>query len=193
MKILFFTSLFIVSIYVITFAKDTVNVQKNDSIYTISFSLIDGSKRKMSDFKDKVVLVVNVASYCGLTSQYQKLQTLYETYNKDGFEIIAFPCNQFGNQEPGSSQQIKAFCETNYKTTFLIAEKINVNGKDKHELYNYFSSIQDKSINKSISWNFTKFLIDKNGNVIDRFSPIKSPMSKSIRSAIENALDIKGS
>lgn len=165
--------------------------KKNMSIYDIKFSVNDGESLSFERFKGKVLLIVNVASQCGFTYQYKDLQELYMNFKDKGFEIIAFPCNQFGNQEPGTNTEIKAFCEKKYNTSFIVADKINVNGSNNHDLYQYFSSLDNKKFNKKISWNFTKFIIDKNGNVIDRFGSLVSPTSKSIVRSIETALKAK--
>lgn len=180
----------LVGVFFVNLYSENVQLDNNfKSIYEVDLETLNGNSISLSEFKNKVILVVNVASYCGLTSQYTKLQKLYELYNNEGLEIIAFPCNQFGNQEPGSSNQIKMFCETKFKTTFLMSKKVDVNGDSQHDLYKYFKSIDNGSVNKRISWNFTKFLIDRNGNVIDRFGPITSPLSKNIRKSIEIALN----
>lgn len=172
----------------ITYAKKPQSDRKTDSIYNLEFKSINGDLISMREFKGKVVLVVNVASLCGFTSQYNKLQELYKKFNNKGFEIIAFPCNQFGNQEPGTPSEIKSFCERNYNISFLIADKIKVNGPLTHDIYNYFKALSNRNLNKKIRWNFTKFIIDKNGTVIDRFGPMQSPMSKSIINVIESAI-----
>jgi len=132
----------------------------------------------MKDYKGKVLLVVNTASKCGFTPQYEELQKLYEEYKDQGFEILAFPCNQFANQEPGDNEEIRSFCKLNYNVTFQLFDKIDVNGKNTHPIYKYLKENVKGLLNsKDIKWNFTKFLVDKNGDVVKRFAPIKKPLS----------------
>lgn len=132
-------------------------------LYDYSFNNNAGGVVSMSDFKDKTVLVVNVASKCGFTNQYAGLESLYKKYKDQGFEIIAFPCNQFGGQEPGTDEEIKDFCQSNYGVTFTIASKVDVNGEDAHPLYKRLKT--DYTDGRDISWNFGKFLISKNEEV----------------------------
>ena len=142
------------------------------------FNVVTNSREEhsMSIYKGKVLLIVNVASECGFTPQYEGLQKLYETYKDQGFEILAFPCNQFGGQEPGSAQQIQNFCKTNFGVTFPLFAKIDVNGEDAHPLYVYLKKKAPGLLGtKSIKWNFTKFLIDREGNVIKRFGSSTKP------------------
>jgi len=190
MKIKFF---FILLILFISFSSANVkhNGTKNMSIYDLKFSINDNKTVDFDSFKGKVLLVVNVASQCGFTYQYKALQELYLKFKDKGFEIIAFPCNQFGSQEPGTNAEIKAFCERKYNTSFIVADKVDVNGANNHELYQYFNTLDNKKFNKKIPWNFTKFIIDKNGYVIDRFGSLVSPTSKSITRSIETALNVK--
>lgn len=136
-----------------------------------------GIEKDMKDYKGKVVLVVNTASKCGFTPQYEDLQKLYEEYKDQGFEILAFPCNQFGNQEPGDNEEIRSFCKLNYDVTFPIFDKVDVNGENTHPIYKYLKENVKGLLNsKDIKWNFTKFLVDKNGDVVKRFAPIKKPL-----------------
>lgn len=130
----------------------------------------------LAEYQGKVLLIVNTASQCGFTPQYEGLQTLYEKYHDQGFEILAFPCNQFGGQEPGSEQQIEQFCSLNYHITFPVFSKIEVNGKNEHPLYKQLKNEAPGILGtKSIKWNFTKFLVNKQGNKIERFSPKTTP------------------
>jgi glutathione peroxidase len=144
--------------------------------YDFNVVTTNREEQSMSLYKSKVLLIVNVASECGFTPQYEGLQKLYETYQNQDFEILAFPCNQFGGQEPGTAKQIQNFCKTNFGVTFPIFAKIDVNGDDAHPLYVY---LKDKAPGilgtKSIKWNFTKFLIDKEGNVIKRYGSSTKP------------------
>lgn len=145
------------------------------SIY--NYTVNDNHKNpvRMENYKGKVLLIVNTATRCGLTPQYTELENLYKKYRDSGFEILDFPSNQFANQAPGSQEEITSFCQLNYGLTFKQFEKINVNGEDASPLFKYLKS-QKKGIGKSdIKWNFTKFLVDREGNVIKRFSPTTKP------------------
>ena len=140
---------------------------------------VDDSQKNpvsLSDYKGKTLLIVNVASRCGLTPQYKGLQELYSKYSNKDFEILAFPCNQFGAQEPGSNEEIKEFCDINFNVSFKIFDKINVNGSSASPLFKYLKN-EAKGVmgSEAIKWNFTKFLIDNNGSVIKRYSPQTTP------------------
>lgn len=150
---------------------------------------IDGETVDLHDYEGNVVLVVNVASKCGLTRQYSGLQKLYEEYKDKGFVILGFPCNQFGSQEPGSEAQIKEFCSTKYNVSFPMFSKVNVNGDDASPLYQFLTSqdVQPKGAG-SVSWNFEKFLIDRDGKLVARFAPPTSPSSTELVKAIEAEL-----
>ena len=145
------------------------------SFYDYSAKLNDGKLTKLSKYKGKVLLVVNTASQCGFTPQYKGLQELYATYKDRGFAVLAFPCDQFGHQEPGGDDEIKSFCETNYGVDFPLFSKIEVNGDNTHPLYKFLKSEKGGLLGDSIKWNFTKFLIDKQGNVVDRYAPLTPP------------------
>lgn len=145
------------------------------SFYEYSAKLNNGTVTKLSKYKGKVLLVVNTASQCGFTPQYKGLQELYATYKDRGFAVLAFPCDQFGHQEPGSDDEIKSFCETNYGVEFPLFSKVEVNGDDTHPLYKFLKSEKGGLLGDSIKWNFTKFLIDKQGNVVDRYAPLTPP------------------
>ena len=146
------------------------------NFYDFKANNIDGKEVCMSDYKGKIVLVVNTASKCGFTPQLNDLENLYKEYKDLGLEILGFPCNQFLNQEPGDNKEVKNFCQINYGVSFNMFEKINVNGSNAHPLYKYLKD-QDKGLlTKDIKWNFTKFLIDRNGNVLKRYSPTTSPL-----------------
>jgi glutathione peroxidase len=140
---------------------------------------VDDSQKNpvsLSDYKGKTLLIVNVASRCGLTPQYKGLQELYSKYSNKDFEILAFPCNQFGAQEPGSNEEIKEFCDINFNVSFKIFDKINVNGSNASPLFKHLKN-EAKGVmgSEAIKWNFTKFLIDNNGSVIKRYSPQTTP------------------
>lgn len=150
---------------------------------------ITGKEVDLSQYKGKVVLVVNVASACGLTPQYEQLQTLHENYAGKGLAVLGFPCNQFGKQEPGSEAEIAEFCKANYDVEFDMFSKIDVNGDNAHPLYKYLTSVDTKPVGSGkISWNFEKFLIDRNGNVVARFSPRTKPDDPEVIKAIEAEL-----
>lgn len=134
-----------------------------------------GEEVSLSDFKGKVLLIVNTATGCGFTPQYKGLEELYKKYKGEGFEILDFPCNQFGHQAPGSDEDINSFCTLNYDTTFPRFKKIDVNGENASPLYKWLKKEKGGIFGNAIKWNFTKFLIDRNGNVIERFAPTVSP------------------
>ncbi|HML67289.1 MAG TPA: glutathione peroxidase [Clostridia bacterium] len=136
-----------------------------------------GEDVSLSDYKGKVLLVVNTATGCGFTPQYEGLQKLYDTYKDKGFEVLDFPCNQFANQAPGTNEEIQSFCTLNYGTTFSRFAKIDVNGKNASDLYKFLKKQKGSVLGSSIKWNFTKFLIDREGNVVKRFAPADTPES----------------
>ena len=155
------------------------------SIYDININALDGSPIDLKTFQGKYILFVNVASECGFTNQYEGLQKLFDTY-KDDLVVIGVPCNQFGQQEPGSSDEIQTFCKKNYGVTFLMTEKILVKGNNQHPLYNWLT---DKSLNgvknSTVKWNFQKYIVDKDGNLIDYFYSMTKPMSSKITKLIQ--------
>jgi glutathione peroxidase len=154
--------------------------------YDFSAKDIYGDEVRMDVYKGKVVLVVNTASKCGLTPQFKDLEALYEEYKDKGFEILGFPCNQFANQDSGSNEEIHQFCQLNYGVTFNMFEKIDVNGEGTHPLYKYLKDEAKGLFSKEIKWNFTKFLIDGDGNVIKRYAPTAAPLK--IKKDIEKYL-----
>ncbi|MBS5883758.1 glutathione peroxidase [Clostridium sp.] len=156
------------------------------SFYEYSAKNIDGKEINMSDYKGNIILVVNTASKCGFTPQLKDLEELYKEYKDSGVEILGFPCNQFLNQEPGDNKEVKNFCQINYGVTFNMFEKIDVNGSNTHPIYKYLKEQEKGLLTKDIKWNFTKFLIDKEGNVIKRYSPTTSPLK--IKTDIEKLL-----
>jgi glutathione peroxidase len=144
----------------------------------IELQRLNGTKEQSLDYVDKVLLVVNVASECGFTSQYKDLQTLYEEFHSRGLEILAFPCNQFGGQEPGTPQQIEEFCSTKFGITFPIFQKIDVNGPHTHPLFVYLKTAAPGLLGtEAIKWNFTKFLIGRDGLLVKRYASASSPAS----------------
>lgn len=148
------------------------------SIYNFTVKTIDGKEKSLAEYKGKVLLIVNVASQCGFTNQYEGLEALYKKYGSKGLEVLGFPCNQFGNQEPGSETQIKEFCQTKFGIEFPMFAKIEVNGPGTHPLYVYLKEKQKGFLGtEAIKWNFTKFLINRQGEVIKRFAPQSTPES----------------
>lgn len=151
-----------------------------ESIYTIKINALNSNPINLSDYKGKYLLFVNVASECGFTGQYEDLQKLYETY-QDKLMIIGVPCNQFGGQEPGSASEIQEFCKVNYGVTFLITEKVDVKGNNQHPLYQWLTQqSKNGSSSSSVKWNFQKYLVSKNGELIDYYFSITKPMSDKI-------------
>jgi glutathione peroxidase len=146
-----------------------------DQIYNFSAKALQGDEISMDCYKGKTILIVNTASKCGLTPQYEGLQKLYEKYQEKGLVILGFPCNQFANQEPGDEQSISEGCLVNYGVTFPMFSKIDVNGKQAHPLFNYLKSKLPGTFGNSIKWNFTKFLIDAEGKPVKRYAPTTSP------------------
>ncbi len=145
------------------------------SIYDYTVKDISGNEVSMKQYEGKVLLIVNTATGCGFTPQYDGLQKLYETYKEQGFEILDFPCNQFGNQAPGTEEEIVTFCKGRFGVTFPQFAKICVNGAEELPLYTYLKSQKGGIGGKNIKWNFTKFLVDRAGNVVDRFAPTTTP------------------
>lgn len=161
--------------------------ETSNNILDLTVKDINGKEVKLSNYKGKVLLIVNVASKCGYTPQYEGLEKIYKQYKNKGFEILAFPCNDFGAQEPGTNEEIKEFCSTKYDVTFQLFDKIKVIGKEKSKLYERL--INSKNVEQGdIKWNFEKFLIDKNGEIVARFRSKVKPESEEIINAIEKEL-----
>jgi glutathione peroxidase len=160
---------------------------KVNNISNIAVKDMKGKEVSLSSYNGKVLLIVNVASNCGFTPQYKDLQELYEKYKDQGFEILGFPCNDFGGQEPGSNQEIKQFCSLNYGVTFKLLDKIKILGKEKNSLYKVLTN-NDVTGKKEIGWNFVKFVIAKNGDIVDRFSSRVKPLDEKITTVIEQEL-----
>jgi glutathione peroxidase len=144
-------------------------------VFDFSAKLNNGKEQSLADYRGKVLLIVNTASKCGFTPQYKGLEELYKKYRKQGLEILGFPCDQFGHQEPGSDEEIRGFCELNYGVTFPLFARINVNGVNRHPLYKYLTSEAGGVLGSSIKWNFTKFLVSREGKVMERFAPVTPP------------------
>lgn len=146
------------------------------TIYDYSIKTSDGQDKLFSDYQGKVLLIVNTASQCGFTPQYQALETLYRRYQNQGFAVLAFPCNQFGHQEPGSDPEIQEFCTARYDVSFPVFAKIEVNGGHAHPLYGFLKNEKPGVLgSKGIKWNFTKFLVDRSGRVVKRYAPTNKP------------------
>ena len=149
----------------------------SESIYDFTVKDAEGNDVSLSQYKGEVLLIVNTATGYGFTPQYEGLEALYEKYHDQGFEVLDFPCNQFGHQAPGSNEEIIEFCTLNYNTTFKTFAKIDVNGKDEAPLYKFLKSQKKGFLGSKIKWNFEKFLVDRNGNVVDRFVSTTTPSS----------------
>ena len=162
---------------------------KATSLYDISITRIDGQAQTLKDYQGKVILIVNTASKCGFTKQFADLQSLWEQHQKEDFVILGFPANNFMNQEPGSNEDILQFCQLNYGVTFPMFAKISVKGKDIHPLYEYLTSKDtNPQFGGKISWNFNKFLVSKDGRIINRFSTQTNPLDQELQDAIGEAL-----
>ena len=159
------------------------------SIYDFTMSDIDNNSVTFEKFRNKVFLIVNVASKCGFTNQYKGLQELFQEFKDDGFLVLGFPANNFLKQEPGTNSEIKQFCSTKYNVSFPIFSKISVKGDDISPLYKFLTDREtNPRFSGKIKWNFTKFLVDRNGNIVDRFSPMTRPDSKKMRKRIGQLL-----
>lgn len=159
----------------------------NDPFYDIEVSRIDGDEYALEVYRGKVLLIVNVASQCGFTGQYKNLENLYDRYGDRGLVILGFPCNQFGSQEPGSNEDIASFCSLEYGVSFPMHEKIDVNGDQQHPLYASLTGASSPFPGK-IKWNFGKFLISREGHILERWGSLTNPESRKIVTAIEKAL-----
>jgi glutathione peroxidase len=163
--------------------------EKAPAALNFTMKSITGKDVNLADYKGKVLLVVNVASKCGLTPQYEELEALHEKLSDKGLVVMGFPCNQFGKQEPGTDAQIAEFCEATYKVKFPMFSKVDVNGAEAAPLYKYLTSVETKPKDKGdITWNFEKFVIGKNGEVVARFAPRTAPDSKEVMAVIEAEL-----
>ncbi|HYL51287.1 MAG TPA: glutathione peroxidase [Acidimicrobiia bacterium] len=159
------------------------------SVYDVPLKSLDGEPGVLAEQKGKVALLVNVASFCGLTPQYEGLEALYERFGAQGFSVVGIPCNQFGAQEPGTADEIKTFCSTSYGVKFPLTEKVEVNGDSRHPLYEQLTATADGEGHAGdIRWNFEKFLVSREGEVIARFSPLVEPANDELVGAIEKAL-----
>ena len=181
MKIVGIITSLIVSLVLTTETNSSkINMENTPSLYNISINSITGEPINFEDFKGKKILIVNTASECGFTGQYEDLEKLYKTY-KDKLVVIGVPCNQFGGQEPGTLTEIQSFCEVNYGVTFLLTEKVNVKGEGQHPLYAWLTNKEMNGVkSSSVKWNFQKYLINENGELIDYFYSMTKPMSSKI-------------
>lgn len=159
---------------------------KTASLYDFTMNDIDGKPVRLAQYRGKVLLMVNTASFCGNTPQYSDLQAMYEQYREKGFEILAFPANNFGQQEPGTNQEIKSFCFTKYSLTFPLFSKISVKGPDKHPLYQYLT--EQSPFPGEVEWNFQKYLVDRSGNIVGRFHHRTKPLAPEIVKEVERVL-----
>jgi glutathione peroxidase len=159
------------------------------SIYDVSIGALQGGSADLAQYRDKALLIVNVASRCGLTPQYAGLQKLAEAYRDRGLVVLGVPCNQFGGQEPGTAEEIAEFCDVNYGVTFPMTEKVDVNGPDRHPLYDVLTATTDADGNAGdVTWNFEKFLVDPAGGVVARFRPGTQPDAPELVGAVEGTL-----
>lgn len=164
-----------------------VSVNEN-SIYEFPITDIDGNEMTLELYKGKVLLIVNTASKCGFTPQYEGLQALYEEYKDEGLVVMGFPANNFNGQEPGTEEEIKQFCTLNYGVTFPMSSKVSVKGDDQDPLFDYLTRQENKDFTGDIKWNFEKFLVDRDGNLIHRFRSSVKPQSEELTSAVRNLL-----
>jgi glutathione peroxidase len=184
-------SFIVLSVGLVGFNFET-NAAKPKGILDFKMKDIDGKDVKLNKYKGNVLLVVNVASKCGYTPQYEGLQAIYEKYKSQGFYVLGFPANNFGSQEPGSNTEIKEFCQSKYKVTFPMFAKISVKGADQDPLYAFLTSKEtNPQFAGDISWNFNKFLIDRKGNIVARFSSKDTPQGETVAAAIEKYLKEK--
>jgi glutathione peroxidase len=167
-----------------------VSAQAADTLYDIPLKDIDGQPASLKAYKGKVLLIVNVASKCGYTPQYTGLEATYQKYKDKGLTVLGFPCNQFGGQEPGTDEEIKQFCSSKYQVSFPLFDKIEVNGQNRHPLYSVLAG-KDSPFPGDIRWNFTKFLVGRDGKVLNRFDSKVKPDSAELIQAVEAALDTK--
>ncbi len=186
-----FLSIFTIVFVFIVAASPTASM-KTKSVLDFKMKDIDGKDVKLKKYKGDVLLIVNTASKCGYTPQYEGLQAIYSKYQAQGFEVLGFPANNFGGQEPGTETEIKEFCESKYKVTFPMFAKISVKGDDQHPLYNFLTAKESNpKFAGDISWNFNKFLVNRKGEVVARFSSKDKPDGEAVMAAIEKYLAVK--
>jgi len=185
-----FTALALTVVTIELFAqpKEKPTVQSK-GVHSFTMKTIDGKEKSLSEYRGSVLLVVNVASFCGYTPQYKDLEEVYRKYRSRGFRILAFPANNFGQQEPGSDEEIKEFCETKYSVTFDLFSKISVKGEDQHPLYQYIT--KESPFPGEVKWNFQKYLVDKKGEIVAMFPSRVKPTDKDVVEKIESLLKDK--
>ena len=176
----------VISLFLLPEAIPAKEVPVEPKFYSFTMDTIDGKPKKLADFKGKVLLVMNVASFCGNTPQYTNMEKMHQKYKKQGFTILAFPANNFGKQEPGTNAEIKEFCSTKYKTSFDLFSKISVKGEDIHPLYKYLTTETD--FKGDVEWNFGKFLVGRDGKVVGRFKAGTDPMTPEVVAKVEEQL-----
>lgn len=178
-------------LFVITIQLNAVgssHMESEKSIYSFKVKNIDGKEVALKDYKGKVLVIVNVASKCGYTPQYEDLQTLYKKYKEKGVEVLGFPANNYGGQEPGTEAEIKEFCSVNFNVTFPMFSKVSTKGDDQHELFKYLTSLKNPDFDGEIKWNFEKFLIGKDGKLLHRYRSKTKPTDEVFIKAVEEAL-----
>lgn len=171
-------------------SKDTTTAEAG-KIYSFELKTIEGRPKPLSDYKGQVLLIVNTASLCGFTPQYEALEKLHRTYKDRGLRLLAFPANEFGAQEPGTDAAIKSFCQTRYSVSFELFSKVCVKGAGIHPLYHFLTT--ESGFNGEIPWNFAKFLVDRHGRVAARFGPAEDPLSKKVVAKVSELLSCSGS
>jgi len=162
--------------------------ERTETVYQYELNTIDGNVISLNEYEGRVVLIVNTASECGYTNQYEGLQKLYENKSDEGLVVLGFPANNFGGQEPGSDEEIARFCEMNFGVSFPLFSKVSVKGDDQHPLFDYLTNAENPDFTGEIGWNFEKFLIDRNGNVVRRFKSNVAPNSEELLDAINELL-----
>ena len=165
-----------------------VGTERTETVYQYELNTIDGNVISLNEYEGRVVLIVNTASECGYTNQYEGLQKLYENKSDEGLVVLGFPANNFGGQEPGSDEEIARFCEMNFGVSFPLFSKVSVKGDDQHPLFDYLTNAENPDFTGEIGWNFEKFLIDRNGNVVRRFKSSVAPNSEELLDAINELL-----
>ena len=178
----------IILILILTSMLSVLNTNNESSIYEFKLEDIDGNEMSLEQYKGKAILIVNVASKCGYTPQYEGLQAVYEKHKDDGLVIVGFPANNFNGQEPGTEEDIKQFCTLNYGVTFPMTSKVSVLGEDQAPLFSYLTAQPNKDFEGDIKWNFEKFLIDREGNLVRRFRSAVKPESEELTNAIKEVL-----
>lgn len=187
LKVSFFAALCLTGVNLLAQTEDS-RAMNDKKIYTFNVKTIDGQDKPLSDYKGKTLLIVNTASKCGFTKQYKPLETLYEAYRDRGFEVLAFPANNFMGQEPGTNEEIKKFCEFKFNVQFPLFAKISVKGEDIHPLYRYLT--EESGFNGGITWNFNKFLVSPKGDVVARFDSKTDPLAEEVVAKIESVLPL---